>query len=205
MGFRIGFYLTVLTVGLLAAMGFGLLDQVGPTTRRQSAVSAAPLGTHENSADNEAAEENVSDAEENGAEENSVDNSDDNNAVVESSPPPSTPPGTDTGGGTTIVVVAPPVTGAGPCTFILGFLTLHNMLLSIGVNDGGCVTSEFHGDNGDGLQITNGGLYVWRKLDNWTAYTNGHQTWLNGPCGLQTRLNTDTPFNWEGRIGGACV
>jgi plastocyanin len=38
---------------------------------------------------------------------------------------------------------------------------------------------------------------VWRKADNWTAFTDGHQTWLNGPFGLQRRLNT-TRFAWEG-------
>ncbi len=25
---------------------------------------------------------------------------------------------------------------------------------------------------------------AWRKADNWTAFTNGYKTWLNGPNGL---------------------
>jgi hypothetical protein len=39
-------------------------------------------------------------------------------------------------------------------------------------------------------------MLVWRKADNWTAFTNGFETWLNGPQGLQRRLNTET-FAWE--------
>jgi hypothetical protein len=34
-------------------------------------------------------------------------------------------------------------------------------------------------------------MLVWRKFDNVTAFTDGHRTWLNGPRGLQGRLNTD--------------
>jgi hypothetical protein len=50
--------------------------------------------------------------------------------------------------------------------------------------------------NGDGLQHTSGGLLVWRKADNWTAFTDGFQTWINGPTGLQERLNT-ARLPWE--------
>ena len=32
---------------------------------------------------------------------------------------------------------------------------------------------------------------VWRKADNWTAFTDGYRTWINGPSGLQVRLNTE--------------
>jgi hypothetical protein len=39
-------------------------------------------------------------------------------------------------------------------------------------------------------------LLVWRKADNWTAFTDGYRTWLNGPQGLQQRLNTEL-FPWE--------
>jgi len=37
---------------------------------------------------------------------------------------------------------------------------------------------------------------AWRKADNWTAFTNGYLTWINGPTGLVNRLNTDR-FSWE--------
>ncbi len=49
---------------------------------------------------------------------------------------------------------------------------------------------------GDALQHTTNGLLVWRKSDNWTAFTDGSQTWVNGPLGLQQRLNTQR-FSWE--------
>src|SRR5262249_13860644 len=50
--------------------------------------------------------------------------------------------------------------------------------------------------NGDGLQQTAYGLLVWRKADNWTAFTNGSMTWINGPLGLQSRPN-DQLLDWE--------
>lgn len=37
---------------------------------------------------------------------------------------------------------------------------------------------------------------VWRKQDNRTAFTDGYRTWINGPNGLQQRLNTER-FAWE--------
>ena len=49
---------------------------------------------------------------------------------------------------------------------------------------------------GDSVQQTTGGLLVWRKADNWTAFTDGYRTWINGPNGLQQRLNTQR-FEWE--------
>jgi hypothetical protein len=41
---------------------------------------------------------------------------------------------------------------------------------------------------------------VWRKADNWTAFTDGYRTWVNGPAGLVRRLNTER-FPWEGDAG----
>jgi hypothetical protein len=77
---------------------------------------------------------------------------------------------------------------------VLGFKTLHDMIPS---TVGDCTTDEYHNpDNGDGLQLTTGGLLVWRKADNWTAFTNGSTTWVNGPFGLQSRPN-EQRFPWE--------
>ena len=45
-------------------------------------------------------------------------------------------------------------------------------------------------------QQTTTGLIVWRKADNWTAFTNGSRTWINGPAGVQDRAN-DEGFPWE--------
>lgn len=80
------------------------------------------------------------------------------------------------------------------CVFQLGFATLHGMIPSI---VGDCLADEHHnGINGDGLQETTNGLMVWRKSDNWTAFTNGYRTWINGPFGLESRLNSQR-FLWE--------
>src|SRR4051812_33857283 len=80
------------------------------------------------------------------------------------------------------------------CAFQLGFRTLHDMLPG---TVGDCVTEEYHNpDNGDGLQQATGGLLAWRKADNWTAFTDGATTWINGPNGVQSRPN-DRRFPWE--------
>lgn len=105
---------------------------------------------------------------------------------------------------------APPVgppAPSGPCFFQLGFATLRSMIAATyGDIVGACLENEWHNAiNGDGLQQSQGGLMVWRKADNWTAFTNGSITWLNGPCGLQTRPNPGPFFGWEGRPGSPCV
>jgi hypothetical protein len=85
------------------------------------------------------------------------------------------------------------------CQFVLGFAALQSLIPQV---VGNCIDNEQHGANGDGLQHTTGvknavGLMVWRKADNWTAYTDGYHTWVNGPNGLQERLNIYR-FCWEG-------
>jgi hypothetical protein len=80
------------------------------------------------------------------------------------------------------------------CTFALGFATLHNQIPAI---VGDCTDNvRYDGVTGDGLQGTTNGLLVWRKSDNLTAFTNGNQTWLDGPFGLETRLDAQR-FFWE--------
>jgi hypothetical protein len=88
---------------------------------------------------------------------------------------------------------------AANCEFVLGFAALDSLIPNV---VGVCAVNEHHNPiNGDGLQETimpNGaqGLLVWRKADNWTAFTDGYHTWINGPRGLQERLNTQC-FSWE--------
>jgi hypothetical protein len=80
------------------------------------------------------------------------------------------------------------------CTFILGFKTIHDLLPAI---VGVCADDEQHNPaNGDALQHTANGLLVWRKVDNVAAFTDGYRTWLNGPQGLEERLNGQR-FPWE--------
>ena len=64
------------------------------------------------------------------------------------------------------------------------------------------VESEHYGPNGDSLQRTTTGLLVWRKADNWTAFTNGSRTWVSGPTGVQERSNEDR-FPWESNTPAA--
>ncbi len=52
--------------------------------------------------------------------------------------------------------------------------------------------------NGDSLQQTTTGLMVWRKADNWTAFTDGFRTWIDGPLGIQERRNEER-LDWESR------
>lgn len=77
--------------------------------------------------------------------------------------------------------------------FMMGFGTMSSIMGSLA---GQPVENEWHGANGDGLQRTTTGMMVWRKADNWTAFTNGYMTWVNGPYGMQMRLNSDR-FPWE--------
>src|SRR5258708_3288360 len=79
------------------------------------------------------------------------------------------------------------------CRFVLGFATMAGMVDQVGQ----CKENQRTVSNGDAQQLTTGGLLVWRKADNWTAFTDGYRTWLNGPNGLQQRLNSER-FPWEG-------
>lgn len=88
-----------------------------------------------------------------------------------------------------------PPADAAACGFDLGFKALRDRIPDA---VGPCLADEHHNPaNGDGLQETAGGLLVWRKADNFTAFTDGYRTWVNGPFGVQERLNTET-FPWEG-------
>jgi hypothetical protein len=88
------------------------------------------------------------------------------------------------------------------CQFVLGFAT---MAAAIPQAVGQCTGDESHNPaNGDALQRTVGGLLVWRKADNWTAFTDGYHTWVNGPNGVQERLNTQR-FRFEANPDGLPV
>ena len=88
--------------------------------------------------------------------------------------------------------------GTGACEFKLGFKALRDQIPEV---VGDCQGNEhFNLDNGNAEQRTSGGLLVWRKADNWTAFTDGRTTWLNGPLGLQSRPNGER-FAWEAPAG----
>ncbi len=93
-----------------------------------------------------------------------------------------------------LFLLLPTSVAAAECQFVLGFKTLRDLIGHEIVGE--CLENEHHGANGDALQQTTGGLLVWRKADNWTAFTDGYRTWINGPNGLVQRLNTER-FEWE--------
>lgn len=61
---------------------------------------------------------------------------------------------------------------------------------------GDCTSRRVFVANGDVLQYTASGLMVRRKSDNWTAFTDGYVTWIDGPRGLTSRLNSER-LPWE--------
>jgi len=77
--------------------------------------------------------------------------------------------------------------------FQLGFRALAEQVPQV---VGSPVEDEHWGERGDSLQGTTRGLMVWRKADNWTVFTDGSRTWVNGPVGVQQRRN-DERFSWE--------
>ena len=90
---------------------------------------------------------------------------------------------------------APPAYAESHCGFVLGFAALRASVGTAVV--GGCLESErFNPANGNAEQRTTGGLLVWRKVDNWTAFTDGYRTWVSGPAGVELRRNTER-FAWE--------
>ena len=93
-----------------------------------------------------------------------------------------------------LLLLLPTTVAAAECQFIVGFATLRDLIGHDIVGE--CLENEHHGENGDSLQQTSGGLLVWRKADNWTAFTDGYRSWVNGPYGLEQRLNTER-FDWE--------
>ncbi len=83
---------------------------------------------------------------------------------------------------------------AADCQFVLGFKTLRDLIGHDVVGE--CLEDQRYTAAGDSEQRTTGGLLVWRKADNWIAFTDGYRTWVNGPNGLEQRLNTEL-LPWE--------
>ncbi len=92
-----------------------------------------------------------------------------------------------------LLLTATPIAAA-DCEFRLGFKALRDLIGHDIVGE--CLENERYNAIGDSNQQTTGGLMAWRKADNWTAFTDGYRTWINGPHGLVRRLNTERYF-WE--------
>ena len=86
--------------------------------------------------------------------------------------------------GIALLLVTPSVSLTANCQFVLGFKTLRDLIGHDIVGE--CLDNEHYNAIGDSNQHTTGGLLAWRKADNWTAFTDGYRTWVNGPNGLAT-------------------
>lgn len=93
-----------------------------------------------------------------------------------------------------LIALTPATAKAADCEFVLGFATLRDLVGHEIVGE--CLENERYNEIGDSVQQTTGGLLAWRKADNWTAFTDGYLTYINGPVGLQWRLNSSRYF-WE--------
>ena len=93
-----------------------------------------------------------------------------------------------------LFLLLPTTVAAADCQFVLGFKTLRDLIGHDIVGE--CGENERYNSIGDSVQQTTGGLLVWRKADNWTAFTDGHRTWINGPNGL-VRRHINERFKWE--------
>jgi hypothetical protein len=89
-------------------------------------------------------------------------------------------------------------TQAQGCHYQFGFLAIYQQIPEI---VGSCTTNEAYNALGNSEQLTANGLLQWRKADNFTAFTDGYRSWVNGPCGLEMRLNSQR-FTWEANPDG---
>lgn len=98
-----------------------------------------------------------------------------------------------------LLPATPTLAQAAPtCRFQLGFAALQRLLPMV---VGQCLDDARYSASGDAVQHATNGLLAWRKLDNWTAFTDGNHTWINGPNGVQERLNSQH-FSWEANPAG---
>lgn len=87
-----------------------------------------------------------------------------------------------------------PGSAAAACRFVLGFAVVAGELPRV---VGQRLDDERRDPaSGDALRHTTTGLLVWRKADNFTAFTDGFHTLVAGPNGIEERQNTQR-FAWE--------
>ena len=86
-------------------------------------------------------------------------------------------------------------TAPADCTFVLGFKTLEGLIDAAEgpTTVGECLENQRFDAHGNAEQRTTGGLMVWHKADNWTAFSDGYRTWVNrGEDGLHVQINGAT-------------
>ena len=98
-----------------------------------------------------------------------------------------------------VLLAAAQPSAAQDCSFQLGFKAIRDLIPEV---VGECLDNERH-DPVAGLtrQATAAGELIWRKADNWTGFSDGRRTWVNGPEGLQQRFNNEL-FPWEPPVSG---
>src|SRR5688500_6423608 len=89
------------------------------------------------------------------------------------------------------------------CGFVLGFAAMRQLVGATVVGDYRA-NEAFNPENGNAEQPTQRGLMVWRKADNWTAFTDGFRTWVNGPTGIGLRLHNER-YSWEADSAGFSI
>jgi hypothetical protein len=80
------------------------------------------------------------------------------------------------------------------CAFALGFAELRARIGPDTVGE--CVAEQEPDGSGNVRQRTTKGILLWRTADSHAVFTNGGDTWINGPDGLQRRPNSER-FAWE--------
>ena len=86
------------------------------------------------------------------------------------------------------------------CEFVLGFKALRDI---IGHETVGECLDEHYNANGDSNQKTTGGLLVWRKADNHTAFPAVRYPWEPGP--RRRRSHTNGATAWPDTFAPSCI
>src|SRR5688572_7184614 len=95
------------------------------------------------------------------------------------------------------MMMTPSAVARTTCSFTLGFKALHDLMPDV---VGDCLESEQTDPaTGNLTQRTTNGLLMWRKADNWTAFTDGPNTYIARPEGVVTRPTDGPRLPWEPR------
>ena len=93
-----------------------------------------------------------------------------------------------------LLTATSPITSAEEaCGFLDGFRALRD---EVGAELVGDCLEHSRSVEGGTHQRTTGGLLVWDETLNLVSFTDGHQTWIAGPNGIEARPNAER-FAWE--------
>jgi hypothetical protein len=91
---------------------------------------------------------------------------------------------------------APATSARTNCSFTLGFKALHDLIPEV---VGDCTENEqADPSTGNLTQRTANGLLMWRKSDNWTAFTDGPSTYIARDGDIVSRPTDASRLAWEG-------